>query len=122
MAVRQPFGNRVFLIRFRRSPSSNSRLEASMPQFGRLAVVGAVILCEAFNQPSTKGEHKKKVFGMEMKNHNWPQQNNQFPGPIQQIFKNPSAPFINSLVNETAVATINGNQVNISKQVAYATN
>src|SRR5580704_8797346 len=64
----------------------------------------------------------KKVFVIAMENHNWTQPANQFSGPIQQIFHNPNAPFINSLVNGTAVATINGRQVNISRQVAYATN
>jgi hypothetical protein len=43
------------------------------------------------------------------------------PGGIQQIYANPAAPFINSLVNGTAVAYINGRQVNISQHVAYAT-
>src|ERR1700758_5597443 len=64
----------------------------------------------------------KKVFVIAMENHNWTQPANQFSGPIQQIFENPNAPFINSLVNGTAVATINGHQVNISKQTAYAAN
>ena len=57
-----------------------------------------------------------------MENHNWTQPANQFTGGIQQIFQNPAAPFINSLVNGTADAVINGRQVNISQQVAYATN
>src|SRR5499427_8422551 len=69
-----------------------------------------------------EGKRIKTVFVIAMENHNWTQPANQFSGPIQQIFKNPSAPFINSLVNGTAVATINGQQVNISRQVAYATN
>jgi hypothetical protein len=46
-----------------------------------------------------------------MENHNWTQ-----PNPIsnpQQIFQNPAAPFVNSLVNGTS---------GISRQVAYATN
>jgi phosphatidylinositol-3-phosphatase len=64
----------------------------------------------------------KTVFVIAMENHNWTQPANQFSGPIQQIFQNPNAPFINSLVNGTAVAAINGQQVNISRQVAYATN
>ena len=64
----------------------------------------------------------KKVFVIAMENHNWTQPANQFSGPIQQVFQNPNAPFINSLVNGTAVATINGHQINISKQVAYAAN
>jgi phosphatidylinositol-3-phosphatase len=64
----------------------------------------------------------KTVFVIAFENHNWTQPANQFTGPIQQIFQNPNAPFINSLVNGTAVATINGRQVKISQQVAYATN
>jgi hypothetical protein len=64
----------------------------------------------------------KTVFVIAMENHNWTQPANQFSGSIQQIFQNPNAPFINSLVNGTAVATINGKQVLISEQVAYATN
>jgi hypothetical protein len=53
----------------------------------------------------------RKVFVVAMENHNWTQ-----PDPNadpQQIFLNPAAPFINSLVN--------GNS-GISAQVAYATN
>src|SRR5262245_32100101 len=52
-----------------------------------------------------------KVFVIAMENHNWTQ-----PNPLsspQQIFMNPAAPFINSLVNGTS---------GISDQVAYATN
>lgn len=64
----------------------------------------------------------KTVFVIALENHNWTQPANQFSGPIQQIFQNPNAPFINSLINGTAVATINGKQVNISQQTAYATN
>jgi phosphatidylinositol-3-phosphatase len=51
----------------------------------------------------------KTVFVVAMENHNWTQ-----PGSItspQQIFMNPAAPFINSLVNGTS---------GISAQVAYA--
>jgi hypothetical protein len=48
-----------------------------------------------------------------MENHNWTQPANQFTGGIQQIYQNPAAPFINSLVDGTAGA--------ISEQVAYAT-
>lgn len=64
----------------------------------------------------------KTVFVIAMENHNWTQPANQFSGPIQQIFQNPNAPFINSLVNGTAVAIINGHTVKISPQVAYAAN
>src|SRR6516165_2854689 len=53
----------------------------------------------------------KKVFVVAMENHNWTQ-----PSTVvspQQIFLNPAAPYINSLVNGTA---------GISDQVSYATN
>jgi hypothetical protein len=63
----------------------------------------------------------KTVFVIAMENHNWTQPANQFTGGIQQIFQNPNAPFINSLVNGTAYAVINDATVNISEQTAYAT-
>ena len=53
----------------------------------------------------------KKIFVIAMENHNWTQ-----PASVtspQQIFMNPAAPFINSLVNGTS---------GISDQVAYANN
>ena len=53
----------------------------------------------------------KTVFVIAMENHNWTQPANQFSAPIQQIFQNPNAPYINSLVNGTNIA---------SRQVAYA--
>ena len=53
----------------------------------------------------------KKVFVIAMENHNWTQPANQFTGTIQQIYQNPSAPYINSLVDGTS---------DISDQVAYA--
>jgi hypothetical protein len=54
---------------------------------------------------------RRKVFVIAMENHNWTQ-----PASVtspQQIFMNPAAPFINSLVNGTS---------GISEEVAYATN
>lgn len=51
----------------------------------------------------------KKVFVIAMENHNWTQPGTQ--ANPQQIFLNPAAPFINSLVNGTS---------GISNQVAYA--
>jgi hypothetical protein len=87
--------------------------------FRKLAAVAAF----AFAGFATAGAQEiKTVFVIAMENHNWTQPANQFSGPIQQIFQNPNAPFINSLVNGTAVAMINGKQVNISKQTAYAAN
>ena len=67
--------------------------------------------------------HIRHVFVIALENHNWTQPNNnigQDPG-IQQIYQNPNAPFINSLVDGTAKAWINGRLVDISKQVSYAT-
>ena len=48
-----------------------------------------------------------------MENHNWTQPGGPGTGNPQQIFMNPAAPFINSLVDGTS---------GISDQVAYATN
>ncbi|HMC29298.1 MAG TPA: alkaline phosphatase family protein, partial [Candidatus Angelobacter sp.] len=67
-------------------------------------------------------EEIKTVFVIAMENHNWTQPANHFTGGIQQIFQNPNAPFINSLVNGTAFAVINGRTVHISEQAAFATN
>jgi len=61
---------------------------------------------------SSNAQEIKKVFVIAMENHNWTQPANQFTGGIQQIYQNPNAPYINSLVNGTS---------DISDQVAYAT-
>lgn len=90
-----------------------------MAYFRKFAALAAFALLCIENANAQK---VKTVFVIAMENHNWTQPANQFSGPIQQIFQNPNAPFINSLVNGTAVATINGKTVNISEQVAYATN
>lgn len=84
-----------------------------------LAVLSFLLVLASLNAGA---QQIKTVFVVAMENHNWTQPANQFSGPIQQIFQNPNAPFTNSLVNGTAVATINGRQVQISEQVAYATN
>ncbi len=64
----------------------------------------------------------KHVFVIALENHNWTQPNNNTGAlpTIQQIYQNPNAPFLNSLVNGTATAYINGQVVNISEHVAYA--
>jgi hypothetical protein len=84
-------------------------------------VLGALVVVAAASS-SARAEQIKTVFVIAMENHNWTQPANQFTGGIQQIFQNPAAPFINSLVDGTATAVINGRTVNISRQVAYATN
>jgi hypothetical protein len=69
---------------------------------------------------AASAQQVKTVFVIALENHNWTQPS-QTPSRVQQIQGNPNAPFINSLVNGTAMATINGQSVQISKQVAYAT-
>jgi hypothetical protein len=70
---------------------------------------------------SARADNIKTVFVIAMENHNWTQPTNKFSGGIQQIFQNPNAPFINRLVDGSAMAVINGDVVNISRQVSYAT-
>jgi hypothetical protein len=57
---------------------------------------------------NASAQQVKTVFVIAMENHNWTQPANQFTGPIQQIYQNPNAPFINSLVNGTAPNGISG--------------
>lgn len=76
-----------------------------------LALAGAVG-CGSFpvRADDRDDDHRvKKVFVIAMENHNWTQPSTQ-TSP-QQLFQNPAAPFINSLVNGTS---------GISDQVAYA--
>jgi hypothetical protein len=84
-----------------------------------LTVAGVLI---GISSSAAMAETVQTVFVIAMENHNWTQPGNQFTGNIQQIYQNPAAPFINSLVNGTATAAINGVPTNISGQVAYATN
>jgi hypothetical protein len=83
-------------------------------RFGTLGLLALLALSIQGKARADDGPSIKTVFVIAMENHNWTQPANQFSGPIQQIFQNPNAPFINSLVNGTAA--------NISRQVAYATN
>src|SRR5215813_4589440 len=52
------------------------------------------------------------VFVIALENHNWEQPVNKFNGAPQQIYQNPAAPYMNSLVSGTST---------ISEQVSYAT-
>jgi len=83
--------------------------------------LGAIAIFSALSVSSASASPVKTVFVIAMENHNWTQPANEFVGGIQQIFQNPAAPFINSLVNGTAFAVIDGSVANISSQVAYAT-
>src|SRR6476659_8072764 len=93
-----------------------------MSHVRHLGMLFAFALLTTFSCMNAGAEEIKTVFVIAMENHNWTQPANQFTGGIQQIFQNPAAPFINSLVNGTATAVINGRQVNIGQQVAFATN
>ncbi len=89
-----------------------------------LAMIAALTSANAIaqnddDQGNQDSRQIKHVFVIAMENHNWTQPA-QISGQIQQIYQNPNAPFINSLVNGTAVAWINGQPVNISKHTAYA--
>ena len=88
--------------------------------FRCLRMLSVLALITALGTLSANAQQIKKVFVIAMENHNWTQPNNQFTGGIQQIYQNPAAPFINSLVNGTAFARIKNAKVHISDQVAYA--
>src|SRR5258708_26937508 len=57
-----------------------------------------------------------------METHNGRRESEYFSVPIKQFSQTPDAPLLNGLVKGPAVATINGRQVKISQQVAYAAN
>ena len=93
---------------------------ARLRPFAGFAVIAALASANAVAQDDNQDSRQiKHVFVIAMENHNWTQPA-QLPGKIQQIYQNPAAPFINSLVNGTAVAWINGQPVNISQHTAYA--
>jgi len=84
--------------------------------------LGTFALVAGLSTTKADAQQIKTVFVIAMENHNWTQPANQFTGGIQQIFQNPNAPFINSLVDGSAWAIVNEEPVHISEQVAYATN
>ena len=84
------------------------------------AVVALLAAVSVLSARAQDGREIKHVFVIALENHNWTQPET-VPGQIQPIYQNANAPFINSLVNGTAVAFINGRNVNISKHVSYAT-
>ncbi len=87
-----------------------------------MGALGTLALLASSAATNANAQQIKNVFVIAMENHNWTQPANQFTGPIQQIFQNPNAPFINSLVDGSAIAQINGATVRLSEQVSYATN
>jgi hypothetical protein len=111
------------------------RLEGGMSLFRCVRVLGVFALLIALSSLTARAQddddqkdswHERRsevetVFVIAMENHNWTQPTT-VAGGIQQVFQNPNAPFINSLVNGTAVAYVDGKLVNISAQVSYAAN
>src|SRR5262245_46701739 len=93
-----------------------------MSQFRCLRILGAFALFVSLVNLSASAHQVKTVLLLAMAHHHWTQAANQFTGGIQQIYQNPSAPFINSLVNGNAFAVVGNDVVHISEQVAYATN
>ena len=91
-----------------------------MSNVTRFGTLGLLALMTLSLQAKARADGIKTVFVIALENHNWTQPASQ-TSP-QQIFQNPAAPFINSLVNGTAVATVNGRPLNISRQVACAAN
>src|SRR5437016_12115206 len=92
-----------------------------MLQVKRLRTLSVFALAIIFINLKASAQEIKTVFVIAMENHNWTQPANQFTGNIQQIYQNPNAPFINSLVSGSAFATINGSVTHLSDQVSYAT-
>src|SRR6266576_3460960 len=91
-----------------------------MTNVRRFATLGLFALFIVLGRLNAGAEEIKTVFVIAMENHNWTQPANQFTGGIQQIYQNPNAPFINSLVNGTAYVILDGKAVNLSDQTAYA--
>jgi hypothetical protein len=91
-----------------------------MSQFRCLRMFGVFVCLSFISALNAKAQEIKTVFVIAMENHNWTQPANQFTGGIQQIYQNPNAPFINSLVDGSAFALVNGSVVHLSEQVAYA--
>jgi hypothetical protein len=85
-----------------------------------LALVAALSSWNACAQEYRDDQKIKHVFVIALENHDWTQPAT-VPGGIEPLYQNPNAPFINSLVNGTGLAVIDGHLENISRHVAYAT-
>jgi len=93
----------------------------SLFKHGRILGVFALLAAVSIGSVRAQDDRViKHVFVIAMENHDWTQPAS-VPGGIEQIFQNPNAPFINSLVNGTAVAFVDGHVENISEHVSYAT-
>src|SRR5260370_37342232 len=84
-----------------------------------LRIFAVSALFTALGGLSARANNIRTVFVIAMENHNWTQPAHQFNGKIHQIFQNPNAPFINSLVNGTTPAIITSSSVLLCKQEAF---
>jgi hypothetical protein len=91
-----------------------------LPYFRPLAGIALLAALSGWSASAEDNREIKHVFVIALENHNWTQPAT-VPGGINQIYQNPNAPFINSLVNGTAQVFINGQVVNVSEHVSYAT-
>jgi len=78
-----------------------------------VALGGALLLGTAIPGGYAQAAPIRTVFVIAMENHNWSQPDHQFTGTQQQVYHNPAAPFLSSLVDGAS---------SISRQVAYASN
>ena len=103
---------------FRHSSGKNLKMQSLrlMPRWAEVAAFGGLLV--ASTALTAHAAPIQTVFVIAMENHNWTQPSGS--GGPAQIFGNPAAPFINSLVGGTATAVIDGSTVNISSQTAYA--
>lgn len=101
---------------------SKVRFLSMLGAFALLAALGSWSAKSQENQSSwsASSQEIKHVFVIALENHDWTQPAT-VTGGIQPIYQNANAPFINSLVNGTALAFVDGHVENISEQVAYAT-
>jgi phosphatidylinositol-3-phosphatase len=92
---------------------------STIPHRFSVPVLALAAVLSSFSVNAQEEREIKHVFVIALENHNWTQPAT-VPGGIEPIYQNPNAPFINSLVNGTALAFVNGHVENISKHVSYA--
>ena len=86
------------------------KMEAFLLQVLSARSMCTLALFGALASPFASAEEIKTVFVIAMENHNWTQPANQFTGGIQQIYLNPAAPFLNSLVGGTGFVILKGKE------------
>lgn len=98
---------------------SKVRFLSMLGAFALLAALGSWSAKSQENQSSwsASSQEIKHVFVIALENHDWTQPAT-VTGGIQPIYQNANAPFINSLVNGTALAFVDGHVENIGEQVA----